>query len=169
MRQVLEIIVATYGVLLISLGSIMLIRPAQLERFITSFASSRKAHLIEMTWRLSLGISLVLLSMSMWQPTLFHILGWTIIVSSIVLLLLPWQFHQHLGSRVLPLLVRRMRLYAIGVLAFGSLLVYGVHHPHTESSELSELRPSPSKHRSEISTPIVDQRSSLQLLERGRD
>ena len=99
-----------------------------------SFASSRKAHFIEMSFRLLFGVSLVLLSMSMWQPELFRILAWAIIGSSVLLLLLPWQFHQRFGSRVLPVLVRYIRLYALGVLAFGALIVYAVYHPYSNSA-----------------------------------
>lgn len=79
LRQLAEIVVAASGVFLIGLGSVMLIKPAITERFITSFASSRKAHFLEMSVRLLFGISLVVLSMSMWQPTLFRILAWAII------------------------------------------------------------------------------------------
>lgn len=134
LRQLAEIVVAASGVFLIGLGSVMLIKPAITERFITSFASSRKAHFLEMSVRLLFGISLVVLSMSMWQPTLFRILAWAIIGSSVLLLILPWQFHQRFGSRVLPVLVRYMRLYAVGVLAFGVLIVYGLYHPYIDSA-----------------------------------
>ena len=115
---------------MIALGGITLVRPASMEGFVTSFANSRKAHLVEMVWRLSLGVSLVLLSNNMWQPTLFLVLGWTIIVSSTLLLILPWRFHQSIGTRVIPTLVRFLRLYAVGVIGFGLLLLYGVLQPY---------------------------------------
>lgn len=133
MRQIAEIVVTTSGLFLIGLGGVMLVKPAITERFITSFASSRKAHFTEMFFRLLFGASLVLLSVSMWQPKLFWILAWAIIVSSVLLLVLPWQLHQRFGSRVLPVLVRYMRLYAVGVLAFGALIVYGVYYPYVNS------------------------------------
>ena len=62
----------------------------------------------------------------MWQPKMFCLVGWAIVVSSAVLLCVPWQWHQRLGERVLPLLVRHLRLYAAGSFAFGALLLYGV-------------------------------------------
>lgn len=111
---------------MIALGGVALIRPAAMEGFIRSFANSKKAHVVEMFWRLSLGASLVLLSNNMWQPKLFLVLGWTLIVSSTLLLILPWRFHQSIGARVIPTLVRFLQLYAVGVIAFGSLLLYGV-------------------------------------------
>ena len=130
MRHAFEIIVAIYGVIIVALGGITLVRPASMEGFITSFANSRKAHFVEMFWRLSLGVSLVLLSNHMWHPTLFLVLGWMIIVSSTLLLILPWRFHRSIGTRVIPMLVRFLRLYAVGVIGFGLLLLYGVLHSY---------------------------------------
>lgn len=129
-----EIVVAASGLFLIGFAGLMLVNPAMPERFIMSFASSRRAHFTEMIFRLLFGISLMLLSKTMWQPKLFLILAWAIIVSSVVLVLLPWQFHQRFGTRVLPLLVRYMRLYALGVLAFGFLVLYGVYDPCLSSA-----------------------------------
>lgn len=128
MRQIAEIVVAASGVFLIGLGGVMLVKPAVTERFIMSFASSQKAHFTEMFFRLVFGVSLVWISVSMWQPQLFRVLAWVIIVSSIVLLALPWQFHQRFGAQVLPLIARYMRLYALGVAAFGGLILYGLYH-----------------------------------------
>lgn len=133
MSQVAEIVVTASGLFLIGLGVVMLVRPAITERFIMSFAGSRKAHFTEMFFRLLFGVSLALLSMRMWQPKAFHALAWVIIISSVVLLILPWQFHQRFGARVLPMLVKYMRLYAVGVLAFGVLIVYAVYHPNINS------------------------------------
>jgi len=129
--QLAEIVVAASGLALLGLGGVMLFEPAATERFIRSFASSRKAHFTEMFFRLLFGVSLAVLSMNMWQPTPFRILGWAIIGSTVILMILPWQFHQRFGARVLPVLVRHMRLYAVGVMAFGALVLYGVYHPYT--------------------------------------
>ena len=52
-------------------------------------------------------------------------------VSSVALILVPWQWHHRLAARVLPMTVRHMRLYAIGMFAFGALLLYGVLAGHT--------------------------------------
>lgn len=129
MLEVAKIVVIKFGLLLIGLGTVMVIKPSMAEGFVAAFASSRKGHLAEMLFRLVFGTSLGLTWMSMWQPQLFRLLAWTIILSSIALLILPWQFHQRFGSRVIPVLVRHMRLYGLGVLAFGVLIGYGVYGP----------------------------------------
>ena len=121
-----EIVVATSCVFLIALAGVMFVNPAVTQRFIVSFASSARAHYTEMFFRLLFGVSLVLLSRTMWQANLFLILGWAIIISSAALCIMPWQWHYRLGRRVLPILVRYMRLYALGMFAFAALLLYGV-------------------------------------------
>jgi hypothetical protein len=49
-----------------------------------------------------------------------------IVVSSLVLILTPWQWHHRFGEKVRPIVIHRMKLFAIGLLAFGVFLVYGV-------------------------------------------
>jgi hypothetical protein len=62
----------------------------------------------------------------MWQPKVFWFVGWAIVLSSLVLVFTPWQWHHRFGEKVLPIVIRRMKLFAIGLLAFGVLLIYGV-------------------------------------------
>ena len=103
-----------------------LAKPAIAEGFLTAFASSARTHYVEQVVRLVVGTALVVRSPIMWQPKMFWLVGWAIVVSSAVLLCVPWQWHHRLGERVLPLLVRYLRLYAVASLAFGALLLYGV-------------------------------------------
>ncbi|MBN1471231.1 MAG: hypothetical protein JW925_05590 [Syntrophaceae bacterium] len=119
-----EIVVSASSAFLIGLAGVVFFKPAMTKRFILSFASSARAHYIEMFFRLLFGASLVLHSRTMWQANLFLILGWAIIISSVALLVMPWQWHYRLGKRVLPILVQYMRLYALGMFTFGALLLY---------------------------------------------
>ena len=120
------IVVVACGLFLIGLTGVIFAKPARAERFLMSFASSARAHYVEQAFRLLIGASLVVLSPDMWQTDIFRIIGWAIVVSSIALILIPWRWHHRLGLRVLPKIVRHMRLYAVGLFAFGALLLYGV-------------------------------------------
>jgi hypothetical protein len=91
-----------------------------------SFASSARTHFVEQALRLLVGTSLIVLSPAMWQANVFRLIGWAIVVSSAALILVPWQWHHRLGERILPMIVRHLRLYAIGMFAFGAFLLYGV-------------------------------------------
>ena len=119
-------VVVAFGLFLIGLSGSVFARPALAERFFLSFASSARAHYIEQVVRLLGGASLVVRSPAMWQTSMFRVIGWAIVISAVGLMLIPWRWHHRFGQRVLPTLVRHMRLYAVGLFAFGVLLVYGI-------------------------------------------
>ena len=126
MSAAAAVVVVAFGLLLIAFPGVAFAKPAIAERFLTAFATSARTHYVEQVVRLLIGAALVVRSPIMWQPKMFWLVGWAIFVSSAVLLCVPWQWHHRLGERVLPLLVRHIRLYAVGPFAFGALLLYGV-------------------------------------------
>lgn len=119
-------ILVAFGLFLVGLAVVVFAKPPVAERFFMSFASSARAHYTEQVVRLLVGASLVVRSAVMWQPKVFWFVGWATVLSSLVLILTPWQWHHRFGEKVLPILIRRMKLFAIGILAFGVLLIYGV-------------------------------------------
>ena len=126
MSQVAAVVVVGFGLLLIVLTGVAFAKPAIAERFLMRFASSARTHYVEQIFRLLIGAAIVVLSPAMWQPTMFWLVGWAIVVSSAALMCIPWQWHHRLGERMLPIVVRHLRLYAVGSLAFGALILYGV-------------------------------------------
>jgi len=121
------LVVFASGVLLIGFAATTFSRPALAERFLMSFASSARAHYLEQTIRILMGSSLIVLSPTMWQATAFEILGWSIVLSSVALMLIPWRWHHRLGKHVLPKLVKYKRLYAVAVFGFGALLLFALY------------------------------------------
>lgn len=119
-------ILVAFGLFLIGVTVVVFARPAVAERFFVSFASSARTHYAEQVVRLLVGVSLLARSAAMWQPKLFWFVGWAIVLSSLALILTPWQWHHRFGEKVRPMLIRRMKLYAVGLLAFGVLIVYAV-------------------------------------------
>ncbi len=73
-----------------------------------------------------IGAALVVLSPTMWQPRVFWLIGWAVVVSSVALMCVPWQWHHRFAERVIPLVFRNLRLCAMGPFAFGALLLYAV-------------------------------------------
>ena len=128
MSIVAAFVVVAFGVSLIAFTSVAFARPVIAERFLSAFASSARTHYVEQVVRLLVGAALVVLSPTMWQPRMFWLFGWTIVISSAVLLCVPWRWHRRLGERfrILPLLIRHLSLYAVGSSALGALLLYGV-------------------------------------------
>ena len=121
--MVAVVLVVAFGVLLIVFTGVTFAKPAIAVRFLMRFASSARAHYIEQVFRLLIGAALVVLSPAMWQSNLFSLVGWAIVLSSAVLMCIPWQWHHRFGERVLPIVVRHVRLYAVGSLAFGALVL----------------------------------------------
>jgi hypothetical protein len=119
------IVVVLFGLFLVGLAGTVFARRALAERFFMSFASSARAHYVEQTFRLLIGASLIVFSPLMRQPYLFRFIGWAIVIGSVGLLLAPWRWHQQLGERLRPVLIRHMRWYALGLFAFGALLLFG--------------------------------------------
>ena len=126
MSAVAGAILVAFGFFLVGLTVVVFAKPAVAERFFMSFASSARTHYTEQIVRLLIGASLVIRSGAMWQPKVFWLVGWGIVVSSLVLILTPWQWHDRFGEEVRPMLIRHMKLFAVGLLAFGVLLIYGV-------------------------------------------
>lgn len=126
MNAVAGAILVAFGLFLIGLTVVVFAKPTIAERFFMSFASSARAHYTEQVVRLLIGASLIIRSGAMWQPRVFWLVGWAIVVSSLVLVLTPWQWHDRFGGAVRPMLIRHMKLFAVGLLAFGVLLIYGV-------------------------------------------
>ena len=126
MSVVVAVVVVAFGLLLIGFAGVVFAKPAMAGRFLMRFASSARTHYVEQVFRLLVGAALVVLSPAMWQPKMFWLLGWAIVVTSAVLMCVPWQWHHRLGERMLPMLVRHLRLYAVGASALGALVLYGV-------------------------------------------
>jgi hypothetical protein len=120
------IVVVLFSLFLVGLSAVIFAKPAFAERFLRSFASSARAHYLEQALRLLVGSALVVRSPVMWQPRVFWLIGWTIVVTSTALIVLPWQWHQRFGVLMLPAVLRFMKLYAIGLFVFGSLLLYAL-------------------------------------------
>ena len=126
MNLVAAFVVVAFSLLLIAFTGTAFSKPAIAERFLMRFASSARTHYVEQVFRLLVGAALVVLSPVMWQPNIFRLVGWAIVISSAALMCVPWQWHHRFAERLLPIVVRHLRLCAVGPFAFGALLLYGV-------------------------------------------
>ncbi len=126
MKLLSGIIVVGFGLYLIGLAVVIASKPLLAERFLKSFASSARAHYTEQASRLIVGAAIIILAPSMWYPDLFEGFGWLIIITTVGLLLVPWQWHHKFAKWAIPLAIRHLRLFALGALALGTLILYGV-------------------------------------------
>jgi hypothetical protein len=126
MSSVAAVVVVAFALVLIAFTGVAFAKPAIAERFLLRFASSARTHYVEQVLRLLMGAALVVLSPAMWQPNVFWLVGWAIVISSVALMCVPWQWHHRFAERVGPMLIRHLRLYAVGSFGFGALLLHGV-------------------------------------------
>jgi hypothetical protein len=122
-----QAVLVVFGLFLVGLAMVAFVKPATAKRFFTAFASSAATHYTEQAFRLLIGVSLIFHAPAMWQGGVFRIVGWTIAVTSLGLLVTPWRWHHRFGQLVMPLILRHVRLYAIGLMAFGILLLLGMY------------------------------------------
>lgn len=116
-------IVAGAAIFLMLLAAATALAPRRAERFVASMAGSARAHITEQFLRLLVGGGLVLYAPHMRIPIIFKGLGWLLIVTSLGLLLIPWQWHHRFGRWAIPLVIRHIRLYGLGACALGVLIL----------------------------------------------
>jgi hypothetical protein len=129
LNAIAEAILVAFSLFLIGITVVVFARPAAAERFFMAFASSARTHYAEQLVRLLVGASLIIRSAAMWQPKVFSFVGWAIALTSLALIITPWQWHHRFGEKVRPMLIRWMKVYAVGLLAFGVLIIYGLRLP----------------------------------------
>lgn len=117
-------IVVAFGLGLIGLAVVIAVKRLLAERFLNLFASSARAHYTEQVSRLVVGTAIVIFSPSMWYSYPFQIFGWLIVVTTIGLLLVPWQWHHRLAERVMPLTIRHLKIYGVAAFALGAFILY---------------------------------------------
>jgi uncharacterized protein YjeT (DUF2065 family) len=118
-------IVGAFGLGLLGLAVVIAVKRPLAERFLHLFATSARAHYTEQVLRLVVGTAIVIFSPSMWYSYPFQVFGWLIVVTTIGLLLVPWQWHHRFAERVIPLAVRHLRIYGVAAFALGVFILYG--------------------------------------------
>jgi len=91
MSVVAAVVVVAFGLSLIAFTGVAFAKPVRAQRFLMAFASSARTHYVEQAFRILIGAALVVLSSTMWQPKMFWLFGWAIVVSSTALICVPWQ------------------------------------------------------------------------------
>ena len=113
-----------FGLYLLTLAAVIIIKPLLAERFLKGFASSVRAHYAEQISRLITGIALTTFSPYMRYPDLFKSFGLIIIMTTLGLLIIPWKQHFRFSKWVIPLVIRNFKLYAFAAFSLGIFVLY---------------------------------------------
>jgi hypothetical protein len=119
-------VVIAGGVFFLSLGSVSLLSPAQASRFLLGFAGSATKHYAELAVRFLVGGAFVIAAPAMRISGLFSLLGWTLLVTTAALLLIPWRWHHRFARRAVPEALRFLPLVGTSSLALGGLVLWSV-------------------------------------------
>jgi hypothetical protein len=118
------LVVVGFCMYLIGFAVLIATKPTLAERFLRSFASSARTHYTEQSLRLLAGMAIVMFANSMWYPKLIELFGWLLAVPAIGLILMPWRWHQKFGTFAMPLVIRHMKLFALGAFVLGGFILY---------------------------------------------
>ncbi len=120
------VLVTLMGLYLISLGVTAAIYPGHATRFLHAHASSAFAHVLELSLRLIAGAALLLYAPHMRFGALFAVFGGILVVSTLVMFLIPWRWHQRFAQRSVPWATRRLAIVAIAAVTFGLFVIASV-------------------------------------------
>lgn len=128
MQQALNIVAAITivlaGIWLIGLAVVAFVRPERVKDFFGKFASSAFTHFFEMFLRLIVGAAFVIYAPQMKFPMVFTIFGWLLIVTTAVLMFVPWKLHRRFADKSLPMVNNWMALFGIVSFFCGIFVLY---------------------------------------------
>ncbi|HZG52598.1 MAG TPA: hypothetical protein VEZ40_10725 [Pyrinomonadaceae bacterium] len=138
-----SIVVLLTGFYLVGLALVLLLSPARATRFLGGFAGSAFTHYLELVLRLIAGGAILLYAPRMLFSGFFVIVGWVLLVTTVGLLAVPWQWHHRFARRAVPYAIRNLRLVAVASFAFGVFVMASVvlgGNPEQEFGAASSLR-----------------------------
>ena len=125
-------IVALAGLFLLVLGCIALIRPARAQGFLLGFASTARVHFLELAIRLAVGLSFLGCWRVLEFGEVFRVVGWVLVLTTLVMLLVPWSVHRQFARWAVPKVLRYTPLIGASSIAMG-LAVFAVLSSGTEA------------------------------------
>ncbi|HQZ97307.1 MAG TPA: hypothetical protein PLP21_13375 [Pyrinomonadaceae bacterium] len=124
MQLIAAAMVILAGIWLIGLATAAFARPERVKQFLNAFASSAFTHCVEISIRIVIGIAFILYSPQMKFSAVFAAFGWLLILTSAVLLFVPWQLHKRFAERSLPLATKYMSLFGLLSYCGGLMILY---------------------------------------------
>lgn len=119
-------IVASAGVFLLVLGVAALVRPPWVRRFLLGFAGSPTKHYLELCIRLLVGTAFISAAPSMVGSTVVSGAGWVLLVTTSVMLFMPWRTHHALAQQAVPRALAYLPLMGLASLVAGASVLWAV-------------------------------------------
>jgi hypothetical protein len=119
-------VVVLTGLYFMALAGVSFFQPALANRFLHGFAASALAHYAELFLRLLAGGAFVLHAPRMLLSQAFSLFGWVLLVTTALLLLVPWRWHHRFAQLVVPRASGHITLLGLASLAIGGLILAAV-------------------------------------------
>lgn len=116
--------VAVAGFYLVVLGGAAFVAPSLARRFLLGFAATPTRHYAEMAARLCLGAAFVIAAPALAFSGPFRLFGWVLLATTLVLVLVPWRWHDRFARRVVPEALRFLPLLAVCSASLGALVLW---------------------------------------------
>lgn len=113
---------------LLALGAASLLAPARTGRFLQGFAGGPAVHYVELLLRIVVGAAFVQFAPNMLFASVFTLFGWTLLITTVFLIVLPWRWHRRFAQRVIPDAIQFLALVGMVSLSLGAVVIYAVIH-----------------------------------------
>jgi hypothetical protein len=117
-------LVVIAGIWLISLAILAIVKPDLVRVLFELFASSAFSHFLEMFLRLIVGAAFIIYAAQMKFSFVFKVFGWLLIVTTAVLVFVPWKLHRRFADRSLPVVSKWMALFGLVALLGGIFIFF---------------------------------------------
>lgn len=102
----------------------MMFKPMLAKKFLSFFASSRRAHFLEMGIRILAGAGLMHFADTMRFAGFFHLFGGLLVGTSVMLMLIPWRIHHRFAKWAVPFAMEHPKLLVAGAAFQGFFILY---------------------------------------------
>lgn len=119
-------VVTLAGLWLVWLAAMSALAPHKAARFLSGFASSARVHYLEQALRMVAGAGFIVFASQMRHPDVFRAFGWILVITSVGLLAMPWQWHQKFAGWAVPFATRHLKLYAFSAAVLAALIFYAM-------------------------------------------
>ena len=119
-------VVLLMAMYLLVFGALALAASPRASRYLLGFASSKRLHFLELAVRLLVGGAFVLFAQRMLFARVFQGFGWIVVITTLVLAILPWHWHQRFARTSVPSALRFLRPIGLVSMTAGALVMWSV-------------------------------------------
>lgn len=125
MEIIAQFTLIIFGIFFIATGLIMLLRPTKARETLRKAGSTAFINYAELSVRMIPAIAFIIYADTSNYPTPFKIIGWYILITSIILMIIPRKLHHKLSNRFADFLTPRIfQLISPLSMFIGVFLIY---------------------------------------------